>query len=470
MPQIDSLTGEEYETTERIIDKDYFNFEVLDVRNVFIDNNYKYSVQDKDFIIIRSKTSLDKLKQEKDNKTHKYFNLDLVENLGRDTTHTDTEDKVELHDKPNIQKFDNTLDYNLDKLERYGKFWYLNGDPGLDEYGNVLEGATLEECIITIVKKRSSYVVIEFRKTPYKDWNGKPYRPVIRGLCYIHPTIDGGVGDGKYSREIQIAINDTFNVSNDRVTLATLPTLISKKYVMEDTDSFFIAPSHNIEAENPREDIVPLKIEDNISGALNQAAVLKNSLNEVTSIFPGTMGNLPAEASQTATAVASADQRSTQRSNYKSITFENTALHELFWMITQMTWQFAKPETGEKLMGDFIEYFNPSLDYFYRPLSQSIETEQSKAMKIRQYNQMLGYLGNMVQFAPEPTIKKIDYITTKIFELMGDEYSNVMNLEARKEDIVAEGGMGMPSVEAEQTQNQTGLQQSGAEMYTRGLI
>jgi hypothetical protein len=465
---VDPITGEKYKEYQQIIEKDCFNFEVLDSRNVFTDSNYRYSAQDKDFITIRSDTNANKLDQEASD--HKYFNLDIVRDMGIDTSQTETDRDVNLKSRPNDQKFGNKQDYNLDKIERYGKFWYKDGAPGIDMHGNVIEGATLEECIITVVQKDSTQVLIGFRKTPYKDWRGVPYKPIIRGLCYIHPVMDGGVGDGKYSREIQIGINDTLNASNDRVMLATFPTLMTRKYIMEDTDSLYIAPGHNIPTEDPMSDVRELGISDNIGGAMTQTTLLKNSMHEVTSIFPSTMGNMPVDSSTTATAIVGAEQRSTQRNNYKSMTYENTAQHELFWMITQMTWQFAKSETGVKLMGDLVEYFDPSLDYFYRPLSQSVETEHSKANKIRNYNTALGYVTNAIQFAPEAGLRKFDYIMTKIFELMGDEYASIQYLETQKQEIVSPdqmGGAGSPRSDYGFTQNQTGLPVTGLETQAR---
>ena len=54
-------------------------------------------------------------------------------------------------------------------------------------------------------------------------------------------------------------------------------------------------------------------------------------------------------------------------------------------MIQQMTFLFATEETATKLMGDKARFFNPSLDYTYTPLSQSIEPEASKTIKRREW-------------------------------------------------------------------------------------
>jgi len=103
------------------------------------------------------------------------------------------------------------------------------------------------------------------------------------------------------------------------------------------------------------------------------------------------------------------------------MTFANTFLSELYWMILQMTWTFAKPETGLKLMGEDKVYdFNPTLHYMYKPLSQGIETEYSKDQKIQRILTMFGYVANI----PHPdTIKLINFMCSKVFLLMGDEFS-----------------------------------------------
>jgi hypothetical protein len=215
-------------------------------------------------------------------------------------------------------------------------------------------------------------------------------------------------------------MNDTFNISNDRVRLATMPTMKGKKYVLEDTDSVYIEPMHVIELDNPGDDLMEMQFSDDIGGAMNQLAVLRDMQQTVHSIFPGTMGNLPVRASTTATAVAGADSRANQRGNYKMMTFDNTAMADLYWMIQQMTYQHAKPETGQKLMGEKIFAFNPALDYFYKPLSQSVESEQGKRMKIQQLDSILQ---KVIAVQHPKAVIMFNMLMGKILDLMGDEYS-----------------------------------------------
>jgi hypothetical protein len=176
----------------------------------------------------------------------------------------------------------------------------------------------------------------------------------------------------------------------------------------------------------PRDEIHEFKITDNIQGALQQIALLTAKMQQVDSIQPPSMGDT-GNASTTATAFAGASRATGERANYKSLTFENTFLCELYWMIQQMTFTFAKPQTGFLLMGEKVYDFNPSRDYFYKPISQSIEPEYSKANKRKEWTTLLGYLIQLVPIRPD-AIQLINYALSEIVKLMGDEYSNIASI------------------------------------------
>jgi hypothetical protein len=415
------------ETTEEKILIDRFNYDVIDTRNVFLDNKYTYDLQEKDWIIIRSEKSKSSLIADKERMN--YFNLD---DLDKVDTAGETETSKKTYNTGNIrekeEKVKAPIQGDFDILERFGKYWCIvkevdqNGypvevEPGLDMFGKVKDGAELIETIITHAVKDSIRVLIRFQPTPYISATGEPFKPIIRGLCYIHPTEDGGIGDGKHVKELQLALDDTFNIGNDRVMLATFPTLKVKKYEAEDNPEIFIAPGHNIPLDNPREDVEELAISDNIQGALAQIAFIQQQMQQLDAVYPTTMGDVPGQASTTATAVAGGESRTGMRSNYKSLTFENTYLTELYWMIQQMTYAFAKPETGEKVMGDKVFDFDPSKDYFYKPVSHAIEQEYSKQNKIKMWTQVLGYITNVQH--PD-TVKLLNYVLSQIFKYMGD--------------------------------------------------
>jgi len=411
--------GEPVENKNHVIIKDRFCYEVLDPRNVFTDSKYCYSMQERDWVIVRSERTLPQLKMEA--KQYGYFNLELLEESATANVHK-TETHIETIDSNTGGKSlpENKMGGNFDILKRYGKHWIdQKGNPGLDENGEVKPGAELEEVGITFAVRGGTKTLIGFHRQPYRDAYGNPYRPIIRGLCYIHPTRDAGTGDGRLAHDLQVGINDTFNVSQDRVMLATMPTLKGKKYIAEDTDTIYFEPGHLMELNEPG-DVEEFKLQDNTAAALNQLAMLYNKMQQATSIYPTTMGALPM-ASTTATAVAGSEQRSNQRTNYKSMTFEYTALTELYWMITQMTYQFSTEQTANRLMGEKMYDFNPTLDYTYKPLSQSIETEYSKNAKVKLWIQILGYV---VTIQHPDAVNLLNYILAQVAELMGDEYAN----------------------------------------------
>jgi len=465
---INHLGGKAYAMAWWNKTKDAFDFDILDPRNVFTDNKYVYSLQQKSWVIVRGEKTLEELKEEE--KQNGYFNLHLLEDV-EPTGATETAKATTGADGGNTDPFQNDIDKNFDIYKRFGKAWCKTkkkktverdeadniiasseytislDEPGLDENGNPLKTAKLEEVVSTIAVTGGTKTLIGFHKTPYLDVNGNPYKPVIRGLCYIHPVRDGGVGDGKYDRELQIGINDTINLSNDRVLLATMPTMKGKKYATEETDSIYFEPGHLMELQDPK-DVEEFKISSDILGAMTQYGVFKNSMEQTDSISPGAQGKLPDMASTTATAVAGAENRTNQRTNYKSMTFEFTFLTELYWMIQQMTWAFASPQTGFKLMGQKVYDFDPSLNYTYKPLSQSIETEYSKDSKIK--NLML-IMQTVAQIQHPDAVVLFNNIFLKIATLMGDEEINVVNFMLG-EDVPIQGGGGGGQQQGDQKQ------------------
>lgn len=453
--------------------RDGFSYEILDPRNVFTDNKYVYSLQDKDWVFVRSEETLEDLKR--DERQNGYINLDNLENIksdGETETSVETYNKDEGHLKP-----DRPVNRYFDIFTRFGKYWCKvtdkddNGEPtkvepGINKSGKIMKDAEFLEVIISFAVKDSNRELIRFQLQPYMDANGKRYRPIIRGLCYIHPTDDGGIGDGKYAKELQIAIDDTINISNDRVMLATLMTLVAKKYASEDNSTLRLEPGNIIEVEDPQTDIRELGISDNIGGAMTQYNVLSNAMDKAMAVFPTTMGDLPGFSSTTATAIAGAEQRTNTRSNYKSLTFENTFLADFYWMIQQMTAQFAQPETGEKLMGDKVFDFDPSRDYYYKPVSQSIESEQSKGLKVNKWKEMLGMI---IQIQHPDTVRLVNHILTKMFTYMGDEFVNFGNkLLNPRVPIQQAGAGGVEGGIAELPPgNEQGIPQSGLEQGVR---
>lgn len=477
---------QEFNIIEDVAVVDKFDYTVLDPRCVFMDNSYTYSIQDKEWASILVEMTYKQLEMHEE--TAGYFNLDKLGEAdeGKIGPPEETEVSQGTYNKESqfMKEMHPAKNKPYDILIRFGKAWAVidktddDGypeeiSPGVDEYGDIKENAEYIETIITHALSGSSKILIGYQPTPYIDSQGDPYKPLIRGMCYLHPIRDEGVGDGKYAKEIQFAIDDTFNMSQDRVKLATIPTYKISHTAAEAEDDIFFEPGHGIRLPNV-EDLQELKFSDNIQGAMIQMGILAQKLDQVTNIFPTTMGDLPGKASTTATAVAGAESRTNLRSNYKALTFEYTFLTDLYWMINQMTYRFAQPETGFKLMGELLYDFDPTLDYSYKPLSQSIETEHSKAAKLRNYLMMLQIASKI----PHPDMARLlNEIVYEIFLLMGKEAEIIAKqyLDPNKPILQgggAEGPGGGPDVMSSETSmlpasNQYGVGMSGAESGAR---
>jgi len=459
---------EDIEVEDEEIIYDRFNYDVIDPRNVFTDNSYVYTLQEKPYFIIRSETDLDTLRSEEDD--NDYFNLDKLEKKG-DSGDTETS-RATTNKDANQAKADKTPIKNFDKLERFGKFWVVvketeddgypsKVEPAVDKDGKKHKDAEFIECLITFVKSSSDTVMIGFEAQRCRDANGIPYRPIIRGLQYIHPTNDTGIGDGKASKELQVAMNDTFNINNDRQMLAAIPVLKAKKYGNEENSTIRIEPEHVMELEDPN-DVTELIINDNIQGSHIQISFLKGMMEQSAAQSPSTMGQLPQDSSVTATAIAGADARSNTRNNYKSLTDENTFDSEFYWMISQLTWQYADEETAIKLLGDKIMDFDPDGDYFWKPVSASIETEYSRNNKIKQLTNMIGLV---VPLQNPKTAGLVNLMVAKAFSLMGDE-NDVFAKALLDPNAPIEGGRQVGQQE-QAVSNQSGLPQSNIEEGAR---
>lgn len=458
---------------EKQIIYDRFNYDVIDPRNVFTDSKYTYSVQDKEWVIIRTEKSYYDLKQNE--KSNGYFNLDKIKKSLTENTETESS---EVTNTDNMQVSEKTPLMKFDILERFGKFpckinkrnddgYPIEIEPGYDEDGNILEDAEILETIITFASVNGKYYLIRFQSTPFIDSRGSTYKPIVRGWCYIHPTKDTGLSDGKYAKELQKAINDTFNMNNDRTKLATLPTLKGRALSLMDNDEVYFAPEHIIPLENVN-DLEEFKINDNIEGGLAQISMLRDSLNKVTARTPENQGSLPQDSSISATASNNSMQRTSLRNNYKSLTVEFTFLLETYWMILQMADEFMERETAEKMLMEYIEDFDPNPDYTYSPVTAAIEVEQSKWRKLQLIDQ---FVGRLVNFPNPKTPALLNYMLSKAFELFGDEFPEFKSILLDESAPPPESGgnqqvkdLGSP------TSNQNGQPMGTGELETRNAM
>lgn len=458
-----------------VIHKDRFNFEVLDPRNVITDNVFTYSLQQKKFVIVRipGGKTLGELKAEA--KAEGYFNLDVVkEGAPKEQSHLEAADETDNKDD-SWQPTPMPDNVPMDVIKRFGKMWCVvtrkdeNGEPleiepGINEEGGVIDGAKLYQVVMVFALPEQRQVLIAFHLTPYIDADNKPYYPLGRGICYVHPVKDGGFGDALLTKELSVAIDDTFNVAQDRMMQGTYPSFKIKRHLSEDNPGgYHIRPGGSIPVDD-KDDFTELKIDSDLTASLTQMGFLKETMRQADSTTRQALSDVPMLASTTATASVGAEASAETRRNYKSYSFDYTFSHELYWMIQQMTFRFAQPETGLKLMGDKVYDFDPTLEYTYKPVSGTVETEHSKYTKFKNLDLMAA---KIIQVQHPDAVNQLNKILAAMWKLMGDEYSEYA-ASLLDEDIPIESGAGSQAGPmGGGPSNQTGISQSGAEMATR---
>lgn len=470
-PAYQIVNKPQYMTT---IVKDHFNYDVLDPRNVFVDNKYTYNVRDKDWIIIRSEKTLGNLIEEKI--SNGYFGLDKVGELFREGP-TDT--SRETYNKDSEYNYYVNINRYVDIYERFGKYPVIvnardennnpvDVSPAYTDEGKIdYDKAEMIECIITFASVGGKYELIRFQPSPFIDAYGKSYKPIIRGWCYIHPTKDIGLSDGKYMRELQIALNDTFNMNNDRTRLATMPTLKGRRNSVQDNDTVYIAPGNVMELEEAT-DIQELQIRDNMQGAMGQIQMLRDYMHQVSARYPTVMGELPGKAATSATAVNETGQRANTRANYKSLTVEYTFLIDLYWMILQMANQFMEEDTARAVFGEYVFDFDPRADYTYSPVTSAIEQEYNKYRKLQLIDQ---FISRLVAVQNPNIWKVINYLLKEAFELFGNEFPEYKNFLLDEKAPPPASGQSQGAAEGQvPMSNQAGIPMSGGEVETRNGV
>ena len=420
----------EEDVIEEIILRDCFNFDVVDPRDVFTDPSYTYSLQEKKWVILRFNATADELKANAD--TMEYFNLDKLKEVNTPPKAGAKGDKTTHHGLDNKLDAPTTPLKNWTVIQRLGKHWVIvkerdpDGNPtkvtcGIDNRGKKRDKAELHEMVITFAISDHNKVLIGYNPTRCIDARGNPYRPISRALCYVHPAKDDGMGDGKCLKELQVGINDTLNMENDRTKLHTIPIMQGNQHDITDNESLEWKPGAFWQTESGNV-LQEVQIGGDVRGALNQIVMYKNAMQQASGISAETQSKLAAPTT-TATATANQAQRSDTRSNYRTLTMENTALCDLYWFITQMAAKHMKEQTAAEMLGaNNIVHFNPYLDYTYKPLSASLNDDASRQAKVQNWISILGYIAN----DPERR-DAVDYILGEVASLMGKEYEGFRN-------------------------------------------
>jgi hypothetical protein len=356
----------------------------------------------------------------------RYFNLDALE----EDTNTDTAgstDNKQSKAGDVYEEISKKFDPEIEILERWGTWPIVIGQDGNPESaigkdGKPLEGSQILPTIITVGNiGKGKKVLIRFQVN-LPEAGGYGFIPAVRTKCYLHPTKDRGIGDGMYGRELQKAINDNFNLINDRTKLATLPTLKKRKYALVDNDSLQFAPEHVMEVEN-MDDVDVFQITDAPQGAWIAQDMLWGKMQQATATYTYDMGGTPTRR-EPVTTLMLAEQKSNVRNSLVNLTVEHTGLSELYDIFLRMSALFMQPETLQKILGEKIMFFDPISDYNFTPVSTSILTEHAKETKIQIWDQILGRIVNI----PNPsTFMLINLILKEIMELAGKEQAQYAN-------------------------------------------
>ncbi len=458
---------------------DQFNFDIMDSRDVFTDSSYTHSMQDKRWIILRFEKTIDELESEAEDM--EYFNLEKVrldnekhsyskEVEGGRSTHHGIDDKEEPDKTPLVP-------YTV--LQRLGKHLViveerdadgnpLRVKPGIDKDGEKVKGAEFHEMVITFVRKNQEDILIGYTPARTIDSNGRPYRPIGRSLCYIHPNKDDGFGDGKAARELQMAINDTINMEADRTKLATIPIMQGPQYNITDNNTLEWKPGAFWETEDGNV-LQEVKVNGDVTGALNEVALYRNMSQQASGVSAESQAILAAPTTS-ATATANQVQQSDKRSDFRAFTLEFTGLSDLWWFITQMSAQFMKQETAERMIGKKeVSFFDPSLDFTYKPLSAALDSDSARQTKT---NNWLQLYNSTVNSPNKNAPQALNYILAQISELQGKEYESFSDKFFLDENDPPprQGGQDPSAISGQVPTNQTGMPQNQQEVQTRELM
>jgi hypothetical protein len=464
--------------TNKVV-KDRPIFDVYPVTNVYYDQKYAYTLQDKQYIYFEGEHTVDDLKR--DAARFGYFNLKRLEAREKPPD-ADEQNKPHSVDKK-AEESTVRVSPTYKILERWGT-WYMvpNKDeegnitgysPGIDENGEIMDNAEHIQAIITYAAEGTENTPIElmrFQKSPHSKI------PAARFLCYVDAVKDSGFGDGETSKELQIAANDSFNLSAYRTEMATKLAFKAKRWAGID-ENIKLRPDKAIMCENV-EDLQEFKIMDDIQGGMYQLNTVSSRMDDVMATGSNFRG-MPSDRRETATVGAIMDRRADIRMSLKTSTLEWIGFAEFYDMLLTLCNDFMLPQTLFDIIGKDAYYYNPKREDKFQPVSQALETEESKNFKVKMWDQILG----RIVMLPNPkTPMIVNYILGQVLELMGGDFKHMKrfmfeeNVEANMLYMLATGGKAGQGATGNapggpgQAQNQLALPQGGAEQMVRGLM
>ena len=222
------------------------------------------------------------------------------------------------------------------------------------------------------------------------------------------------------------------------------------------------------------DDLQELDIKDNINGTMAQNGMLSSRMDSAMATSAQTMGGSPDRA-ETATQAGIISQRAEVRISMKSTMLEFVGFTEFYQMLLTLCNDFMLPQTLEKLVGEQAYLYNPGLTTRFRPVSQSLETEESKNYKMKIIPQLMG----MVAQVPNPkTPMVLNYLIGMFLEALGKNWKHFKKFSFSEDaelnllyQLVTGGSM--PQQQPQQAggggpSNQNGIQQSTPEQQVRG--
>jgi len=202
--------------------------------------------------------------------------------------------------------------------------------------------------------------------------------------------------------------------------------------------------------------------------------MLTSRMDYAMATSPQTMG-MDSERRETATQASIMKQRADVRIGMKSMNFEFIGFTEFYDMLLTLCNDFMLPQTLFDMIGEYAYAYNPQREDKFKPISQALETEESKHFKIQMWDQIMG---RVVQIPNPKTPMVINYILGQILDLMGGDFKHFKRFmfEEDPEAIVlyqlatgAKGAGSTPNQNMMPTQNQFALPQGGQEQAARAM-
>ena len=443
-------------------------FDVYPIQNVYMSPEYAYSLNEKEHVTFETEKTLDELKEDAEH--NGYFNLNLLEEDKKPEPQKRNED---ISNQDDAEEPPTPVSPKFKIYERWGKFPVIvkegeEPEPGLDENGDFKENAENIETITTYARKTENDTIdyiIGFRPSRHT------VRPMVRFMCYVDPLKDTGFGDGELVRELQVAGNDNYNLMNYRTKLATTLGFKAKRWAGID-ENVRVNPDKAIMLEN-MDDLQEFKIQDDIQGGIFHQGMLTNRMDYAMATSPQTMG-MESERKETATQASIMKGRSDIRIGMKAMNLEFIGFTDFYDMLLNLCNDFMLPQTLEEMIGEYAFAYNPGRKDKFKPVSQALETEESKQFKIKLWDQILGRVVGLAQLNPKAPMA-VNFILGQIYELMGGSFKQMKKYlleddpqkNAMHQMMAGGKGQGSTSNASGNAQNQMGMPQGLIEGQAR---